>query len=185
MRMRHCFTLIEVIITLSILAILAVNLAPKYRDVGREATIASLRGVVSQLNSRESSLWAKVKIGGRGDLAGSEGSEAKSNDEFVFNHVTELNNSASHGAISQTRVYWDTDGTYGQGQEINSLKGRYETYGGGQMPGATIYLMVTGYDNVALAVQRRSGNSDQPGFWVVVSDDVIVNSVQDWIETDK
>jgi prepilin-type N-terminal cleavage/methylation domain-containing protein len=56
------FTLIEIIAVLAIISVLAAISLPRFMDVSSNADNQALSAAVTELNSRESLLWAKIKI---------------------------------------------------------------------------------------------------------------------------
>jgi prepilin-type N-terminal cleavage/methylation domain-containing protein len=59
-------TLIEMILVLVIIGILASVAVPRFIDVGGSATMRALYTGVTEINSRESTLWAKILISDTG-----------------------------------------------------------------------------------------------------------------------
>lgn len=58
------FTLIELIIVIVILGVLAITAAPRFIDITRDAKIASLNGIATQLNSAIDLVQAKARLRG-------------------------------------------------------------------------------------------------------------------------
>ena len=56
------FTLIEIIAVLAIISVLAAISLPRFMDVSSNAGNQALSAAVTELNSRESLMWAKIKI---------------------------------------------------------------------------------------------------------------------------
>lgn len=85
------FTLVEIIAVLILLGILAAVAIPKYMDMTTEAKQKAIDAGIAELNSRESMVWGKVKLG-----ASPPGTDALM-DSGVRGHAdysTNLNNSA-------------------------------------------------------------------------------------------
>jgi prepilin-type N-terminal cleavage/methylation domain-containing protein len=75
------FTLIEMIAVLAIIGILATVAIPKFIDVGSSSEKRAIYTGVAELNSRDATLWAKLKISGAGWVS----------DEHLFSQLdTEL-----------------------------------------------------------------------------------------------
>ena len=71
------FTLIEIIAVLAIISVLAAISLPRFMDVSSNADNQALSAAVTELNSRESLLWAKIKISPSGWI----------NDEAIFSFL--------------------------------------------------------------------------------------------------
>ena len=56
------YTLIEIIAVLAIISVLAAVSLPRFMDVSSNAGNQALSAAVTELNSRESLMWAKIKI---------------------------------------------------------------------------------------------------------------------------
>jgi len=63
LRNQRGFTLIEIIAVLILLGILAAVAVPKYLDMTSEAKEKAVDAAIAELNSRESMIWGKVKLG--------------------------------------------------------------------------------------------------------------------------
>lgn len=70
-------TLIELIIVLVILSILAVTAVPRIIDIEQNASIILMQKAVSELNSRETLIWNKIKLSDFGWV----------NDESLFSQI--------------------------------------------------------------------------------------------------
>jgi len=77
------FTLVEIIAVLIILGILAAVAVPRYIDLEANAKSRAIDAAVSELNGRESLVWADVKISASGyDGYGSPG------DDVIWSRMT-------------------------------------------------------------------------------------------------
>jgi prepilin-type N-terminal cleavage/methylation domain-containing protein len=72
------FTLVEIIAVLIILGILAAVAVPRYIDLEANAKSRAIDAAVSEMNGRESLVWADVKISATG----------YTNDTVVFSRMT-------------------------------------------------------------------------------------------------
>ena len=65
-RNQNGFTLVEIIAVLILLSVLAAIAVPKYIDLEQNAQQKAFDGAISELNGRESLVWANQKMSGSG-----------------------------------------------------------------------------------------------------------------------
>ena len=66
LRNQKGFTLVEIIAVLIMLSVLAAIAVPKYIDLEQNAQQKTIDGAISELNGRESLVWASLKMSATG-----------------------------------------------------------------------------------------------------------------------